>query len=504
MLFLPQAAGAAAPRVMTQAGMVEGATEKGVDHFLGVPFAAPPVGPLRWRAPQPVAGWAGVRPATSFGPDCMQWPLDYSPGPGYVRTTSEDCLTVNIWRPAGNASIRLPVMVWIHGGAFMMGAGSWPVYQGANLARQGVMLVTLNYRLGRFGFFAHPALTAEDAGGMLGNYGLLDQIAALKWVKANIPAFGGDPTKVTVFGESAGAFSTNALLASPLARGLFARAISQSGGGEKGLGALPDMRLPETEAIGLMWTRSIGIADTDLAAMRALPAKEVLGPQNPRVGGQIIIDGRIVPEPVDQAFLQGRVAHVPYVVGANSWEYSLLQWLPGAADAAVAGMGAQKAPLMALYEEGGKVGTQDAAERLWGDAFMVAPARFLARQMAATGAPTWLYRYSYVPRASRGVLPGAAHSAEISLIFRNEIDSPYFKEGAADTPMADTISGYWVRFAKTGDPNGGRAPGWPAYAIASDALLDFTNAGPKIRVKADKTKFDLIDKAYLARARLVR
>jgi para-nitrobenzyl esterase len=491
---LPAMAG---PRVVTHSGALEGAEAKGVESFLGIPFAAPPVGALRWRAPQPALPWKGVRQATAFGADCMQWPLDYIPGPGYVRPTSEDCLTLNVWRPV--AAKKLPVMVWIYGGAWSMGSGAWPAYRGANLAAQGVVMVSLNYRIGRFGFFAHPALTAANPdGGMLGNYGLMDQVAALKWVKANIAAFGGDPDQVTIFGESAGGFSVNALIASPVARGLFARAISQSGGGQKDLGPRPDTMLADAEKSGLAWTQSIGIADRDLSAMRALPAAAVLGPQNPRVGGGLIVDGGIIPQPVDEAFLKGDVAHVAYLVGANSKEHSLLQWIPGGAEAVVKAMGVRATPLLALYDP--KQGNP--AEQMWGDAFMVAPSRFLARRMAATGAPAWLYRYSYVPVVSRKTMTGATHAAEISLVLRNEIDAPYFKEGTADVPMVDAISGYWLRFAKTGNPNGPGAPDWPAYSAGGDALMEFTNDGPIARRGLNKSRLDMIDAAYLERAGL--
>lgn len=502
-----------APIAATASGQVEGRRDGAVESFRGVPFAAPPVGPLRWRAPQPAAAWPGVRNATEYGPDCMQWPLDAPPSAAYVRPVSEDCLTLNVWRPAGvKPGAKLPVMVWIYGGAFAMGSASWPVYEGANLASKGVIVVGVNYRLARFGWFAHPALTHENADhGMLGNYGLMDQMAGLRWVQHNIAAFGGDPTKVTLFGESAGAFSVNALMASPLAHGLFQRAISESGGGQKGIGRRFDLGLPEAEKTGVAWTRSIGIADDDLAAMRALPAAAVLGPKDPLVLGGIIVDGTVVPQPVDEAFLKGQIAHVPYLVGANSWEESLLKYLPGMEKGVVAGMGSQSDRLLALYEQGGKVAPDDAMKRIWGDAFMVAPARFLARRSAATGAPTYLYHFSYVPVAARGKIPGARHSAEISLVFRNETTGAQFEEGAADAPMAEAISGYWLRFARTGNPNGNGnpnghdksgAPVWPRYEAKSDQLMDFTDAGPKVRVQFSKPAFDLIDAAYFARSGL--
>ncbi|HUD27801.1 MAG TPA: carboxylesterase family protein [Novosphingobium sp.] len=493
----------AAPVVAARSGQLQGKREGAVDSFLGVPFAAPPIGPLRWRAPQPVAPWTGVRKASAYGADCMQWPLDEPPGPGYVRPVSEDCLTLNVWRPAGAASTaRLPVMVWIYGGAFAMGSANWPVYQGANLAREGVIVVAVNYRLARFGWFAHPALSREDKDGMLANYGLMDQMAGLRWVQDNIAAFGGDPANVTVFGESAGAFSVNALMASPKARGLFARAISQSGGGQKGFGRRLDTYMPEAEKAGVEWTRSLGLADDDLDAMRALPATAVLGPKDPLVLGGIIIDGRIVPQPVDEAFLKGAIAPVPYMVGANSWEDSLLKYIPGAEAAVIPAMGARAQKLMAIYRKDGTVPERDAMQHLWGDAFMTAPARFLARRSAATGQPTYLYHFSYVPVAARGKIPGARHSAEISLAMANQVTGPQFEEGAADTPMADAMSGYWLRFARTGNPNAPGAVQWPRYDASGDRLLDFADEGPVVRAGFRKEAFDMVDAAYLERTGL--
>jgi para-nitrobenzyl esterase len=494
---------AAPPQVTVAAGALRGIDKDGVEQFLGVPFAAPPVGDLRWRAPQPASPWSGVRPAVAFGADCMQWPMDAPPAPAaaYVRPTSEDCLTLNVWRPHATGAKKLPVMVWIYGGAFAMGSASWPVYSGANMASQGVIYVAANYRLARFGWFAHPALTAADGDhGQLANYGMMDQIAALKWVRDNIAAFGGDPDNVTVMGESAGAVSVFALLASPAAKGLFARAIAQSGHAQGGIGAMQDAGLAAAEAKGAAWTRSLGIADTDLAAMRALPAATVLGPKNPLVLGGLIIDGKLLPKPIDRAFLDGAVARVPVIVGSNSWEASLLKYLPGAEKAVPAAMGARGAALLALYRENGRVPEDAALKALWGDAFMTASARYVARRVAAGSAPAYLYRYSYVPIAERGKVPGARHSAEISLVLRNQLTGAQFGENAADTPMAETMSGYWLRFAKTGNPNLPGAPvTWPRYTPTSDRLIEFSNEGAKVREGLDKARFDLIDAAFLER-----
>jgi para-nitrobenzyl esterase len=304
-------------------------------------------------------------------------------------------------------------------------------------------------------------------------------------------------------GESAGAVSVFALLSSPSAKGLFARAIAQSGHAQGGIGAMKDGGLAGAEGKGLAWTRSLGIADGDLVAMRALPASAVLGPKNPLVLGGFITDGKLLPEPIDKAILEGKIARVPVIVGTNSWEASLLQYLPGAEQAMPAAMGSQKDKALALYENGGQVPAGAALKALWGDAFMTASARYVARRVAATGAPAYLYRYSYVPIAERGKIPGARHSAEVSLVLRNEVTGAQFGEGVADTPMAETMSGYWLRIVKSGDPNlPGARPAWPRYSAATDRLIEFSNEGARVRQGPDKAKFDLIDAAYLERSGL--
>lgn len=489
---------AAPPQAHTQSGEVRGAIEDGVEAFRGVPFAAPPVGPLRWRPPQPPRPWTGVRDASAYGPDCIQMPMSSVPGPGFTNPQSEDCLYLNVWTPATRPARPMPVMVWIYGGAYIMGSGSYPDYDGAHFAQQGVVLVTFNYRVGLFGFFAHPALTREAAGGPVADYGFMDQIAALKWVRRNIAAFGGDPSNVTIFGESAGGFSVNAMLVSPAAKGLFAKAISESGGGRDSAGSHGWPTLARAEAQGVAWARSFGAASDDAAALRAVPAPAIYKASTQGALPSPIVDGVIAPEPIDQAMLAGRHAVVPYMVGANSQEESLLQWLPGALAAHQQALGPFRDEAMRLYEDGGRVDPDTAARRLWGDDFMVAPARFLARNMAASGAPTYLYHYAYVPVAMRGKAAGAPHSAEINLVFANEGRVSMFGEGPKDAPMADLMHAYWIAFARTGDPNGGGRPAWPAYSAAGDALMDFTDAGATVAPSFEKAKLDLLDRVYEA------
>ena len=316
---IPATAGALAAQVRTAAGLVEGATDQttGVRSFLGVPFAAPPVGDLRWRPPQPPAAWEGVRKATSFGPRCMQAPIF---GDMIFRDeVSEDCLYLNVWTPARSADDRLPVMVWIYGGGFQAGSASEPRQDGSHMAQKGVVVVSFNYRLGIFGFFAHPELTAESPHKASGNYGLLDQVAALEWVRKNIAAFGGDPGNVTIFGESAGSFSVSALMASPLAKGLFEKAIGESGAFfTAGSQTLAPKDLAASEAAGEKFAQSAGAAS--LAELRAKPADAVL---QAAIKGQWFspnVDGYMLPTDAYAIFSAGRQNDVPLLAGWNADE----------------------------------------------------------------------------------------------------------------------------------------------------------------------------------------
>jgi para-nitrobenzyl esterase len=486
-----QASVLAGPIVATKSGAIEGVDKDGASAFLGVPFAAPPVQDLRWRPPAPVAKWAGARPAKRFGPDCIQEPMSSPPGPGFVNATSEDCLYLNIWRPTASDD-RLPVMVWIHGGGFIMGAGSFPSYDGAAFARKGVILVTLNYRLGRFGAFAHPALRREQAARPIADFGLLDQIAALEWLRDNIASFGGDASNITIFGESAGASSVNFLMASPLAQGLFAKAISESGGSSGNL-----KTFAAAEAEGAAWAKTAGVADDDIEALRALPADKVWGGPVTAVASPVI-DGTVVLQSTDDAFHAGAVAQVPYLVGANSQEESLLRWLPGLDEAFLKTLGERGDAALSLYEAEG-LDRRTAMAKLWGEAAMVEPARFRARKTARRGAATWLYHYGYVPDAAAGTTTGAGHDAEIEMVFANP-DQRWSKPwSTGDAAMAETLQGYWVNFARTGNPNGPNLPTWPAYTLKDDALMAFSKAGAIATERFGKSRLDLLEAAYADR-----
>lgn len=444
----------AAQQVTVDSGAVSGAMAEGVASFKGIPYAAPPIGALRWSAPAPVSPWNAPRDATTYGPDCMQNPL---PGiqPG-SRPMSEDCLTLNVWAPKPAKGAKLPVMVWIHGGGFVGGSGTLPETDGAALARRDVVVVSFNYRLGRFGFFAHPALGKD------GNWGLMDQIAALKWVQRNIASFGGDPAKVTIFGESAGGESVSRLMASPAAKGLFARAIVASGGGRDDWPTLAD-----AQAKGQAFAARAGAADA--AALRALPADKILGglalmnKEDDRYSGPMT-DGTIVPANADTIFAEGRQARIPYIIGSNDDE---LGFIPAPFRAMVNGpvekaLGSAAAGVKAAYAS-----EDEANRRLGGDAIFAEPALAFGLSQARAGAPTFLYRFGYVAEGQRKPDLGAVHASDVGFQFGNlPADAT-----AADRAAARQLGDYWTNFAKTGDPNGSGLPVWSRLDPAVPQLL---------------------------------
>lgn len=470
---MPTAAAAQQPPIVeVEQGRLSGLVSDGISSFKGVPFAAAPVGPLRWRPPQAPPHWSGVRAAQEYGPACPQPDRPDGGGVGRFANQSEDCLTLNIWAPAGTSQgAGLPVMVWLHGGAHRLGAGSARLYDGSELARQGVVLVTVNYRLGLLGYFAHPALTASaGAGEPLGNYGLMDQLAALQWVQANIARFGGDPSNVTVFGESAGAADTIYLLANPNARGLFAKAIVQSGGGLQRAQSLSTQ-----EEAGVRYAAAIGFgASATLEQLRAAPATRWVEAQGGLRGGLgfgPFVDGRLVTEAPWVTFRDGRENDVPLLIGANSDEGSVLATL-GVPDAALElALGERVADLRALFPP--TLAEQAFRRQAMGDAVFVAPARWIAQQ-AADGAPSYLYHFSYVATRRRGSVPGAGHATEIPYVFQTWTGTPLEALiSAQDRALSQTISACWVSFARTGAPACAGAPAWPAYDPQSDLGMEF-------------------------------
>jgi para-nitrobenzyl esterase len=464
-------------KVKTDQGKVQGklSADGHIRIFLGIPYAAPPVGPLRWKPPQPAMKRSGVFDATNFGHRCIQTGVFEDmrfrdPGP------SEDCLTLNVWTPAKNQHAKLPVMVWIYGGGFVGGATSEPRQDGEHLAHKDVVVVSMNYRLGLFGFFVHPDLVAESPHHAAGNYGLMDQTAAIEWVKRNIGAFGGDPGNVTIFGESAGSFSVSAQMASPLAQGLFIRAIGESGAAfySRGLSFRPLAEREKTDAAWAMAT----FGTSDLEALRAMSAEELMqkmAAQPPSVHSHIgpDIDGYFLPESVPQIYQEGKQAHIPLLAGWNRDEPSALSidepvpfTIERFREQARQEFGPDADEFLRLFPANNEAEAVRSAIDFAGNRFLTfATWQWLEAQVATGDASVYRYHFErpspeskYAPAGS-----GAFHSDEIEYVF-GTLDS---RVGAtwqpADYKLSDLIETYWTNFARTGDPNGLDTPHWPPY-----------------------------------------
>ncbi len=477
--------------VPLRTGMVVGAREGAVVAFLGIPYAAPPVGRLRWRPPQPPAPWTGVRSATAYGLPCPQPRFGGSP---FVTAWSEDCLNLNVWVPATPSATPRPVLVSIPGGGFFAGGSNDPV-GGRALAERGVVVVSLNYRLGVFGFLAHPQLAAESPSGTSGNYGLMDQVMALQWIRDNIAAFGGDPKNVTISGSSAGGSSVLYLMVSPLARGLFSRAVAQSAA----LVAAPLAHVRESR-YGLPAQEHQGLRlGVDIAALRQLPADELLKRAQTRIDLPLgdsgiaywpAVDGHVLPDEPWRLFADGRFARVPLLLGTtdgegvvfvafgrkllrvDEWERFLSERHPGAAHEVVARYHAERA---------GEIG--QAAVQWVNDWWFHGSTRAVARAVSSTGTPTFLYSFTRVSPgqpAMGGPRDRAPHSMEMAYLFDAPIPLPTTLErfDDADRALARAIKEYWLQFAATGDPNGGGRPHWPRFLESEDRHLEL---GSEIR-----------------------
>jgi para-nitrobenzyl esterase len=485
---------ACAPEVNTDStvkidsGLISGTVDGEVRVFRGIPFAAPPVGDLRWRPPQPVEPWQGVRDCKEFGFSCVYVP--YPPdslwtGPEWddPAEQNEDCLYLNIWTTADSADEKRPVMVWIHGGSLAHESGAVPAYGGANLARKGVVAVTINYRLGPFGFLAHPDLTSESERASSGNYGILDQIAALKWVQRNIAAFGGDPDRITIFGESAGSWSVNFLVATPLADGLFHRAIGQSGASFGPMVHLSEDRHGRlaAEKTGMAFAIAVGSEDepASLEAMRALPATEVLGRFNELAGSRTgpNVDGWVFPDDVQTIFEQGRQNRVPVIVGSNADEASTYAGpdSPTTVEAfrqyAEQRFGELADELLSAYPVSDDAEVLDSYVATMGDEWFTWQMRTWARLTAKVDANAYLYHFTRVPPIAESDTLGAYHGAEIVYVIGN-FHLASFTQQAEDLQLAETMQGYWINFAATGDPNGDGLPEWPAYDIQNEHYIE--------------------------------
>jgi para-nitrobenzyl esterase len=477
--------------VTTDKGVVQGIVATNYRAFLGIPYAAPPVGNLRWKAPQSPAAWSTTLDATHFGSACPQIPSFFSAGP----SINEDCLYLNVYTPNPVGTRKLPVMVWLHGGAFVVGAGS--DYNPADLVvKGGVIVVTINYRLGPFGFLAHPALSAEASDHSSGNYGLMDQQFALNWVKRNISAFGGNASKVTIFGESAGGFSVCAHLASPTARGLFSRAITESGPCTE-----PLPTLATAEANGAAFGASLGC--TTAACLRSLSVPQILAAAaaipisisnilsfSPNVGGNIL------PNQLQTALLLGRYNHVPIIEGTNHDEGTLFVALaydyqghpltaaeyPSAVQTLVGGSASIAQQVLAQYPLSHYSSPGAALADVVTDAGFSCPAR-AADQLLSFGVPTFAYEFND-PNVPNPFPPatfpfGVYHSSEIQYILEVLGQTPPFS--ADQQRLSDAMIGYWSQFADTGNPNFWGAPGWPYYNVFADDFLSLVPPSPKVK-----------------------
>ena len=485
MFASPRARAAITDPVRIEQGELAGTSSRSADVRLyrGIPFAAPPIGDLRWKPPQPPPHWQGIRQATQFGNSCPQPP--YPSNGLFAGTTApigEDCLYLNIWTAAKSAGDRLPVMVWIHGGGFERGTGSASGYDGENLARKGAVVVTINYRLGILGFFALPELSAESPHHSSGNYGFMDQIAALQWVRRNIATFGGDPGRVTIFGQSAGSVSVNVLMASPLAKGLFQRAIGESGGSFG-----PMMSLAEAEKRGAKIAAKLGVTQDVLKSLRAKSADELV-PSSANSEMAQIVDGWVLPQSIYAIFAAGKQNDVPVIVGNNANEGGNLAPLPNGtitradfAEQAHNEFGALADEFLQVYPSG-STDDQAAASHFaaFRDEYFGWDMRTWARMQTQTGrGRAYRYYFTRVPPGRAGARLGAFHAAELAYVFENFPFRLFYVD--ADKQLGETISNYWANFAKTGDPDGAGLPVWPAYETAKDDVLEF---GDEVKVQS--------------------
>ena len=510
--------------VQTSKGFIKGVSEGEVDSFKGIPYAAPPVGEFRWRPPQPINSWEDELDATEYGPDCAQSGWGSAPGT-ITEGSSEDCLYLNLWRPSNVSNdAKLPVMVWIHGGGFTGGSGSGPGIAGTEFAKKDVILVTFNYRLGRLGHFAFPALSKEYPEEFKGSYAYMDQIAALQWIQKNIASFGGDPENITIFGFSAGGVSVHSLLTIPSAEGLFQKAISHSGGARDGVLTGRPIRddnadifyKVSAETIGINFAKKHGINEIDadaLAKLRALPVEKIVeggqvtdGQGGPQIYSGPILDGKLVVESAEKVYNAGRQTKVPLMIGSCSAEVGgsfvnnsstkeeLFNLFGDLSDTAK----------MAYDPEGNKEFAEVIAkfntDWVWAE-----PARFAANAFVKVGEPTYLFHFDFVSEPMKERMPyGAGHGTDISYVF-NTLNARWGNPETTptDEKIAAIMNTYWANFAKTGNPNGDGLPEWPTYTTKNSQILEIQSDG-KVVGKSDPRliRLDLIEKAVKIRTNL--
>lgn len=508
------------PVVQLASGAVEGEMNGNVAVFKGIPYAQPPVGPLRWREPQPVVPWTGVRDATKPSAPCMQnpagtdhfiQPLAETYGVAYSLQTlepSEDCLYLNVWAPRLRAGAPVPVMVWVHGGSNRVGSGSESGYEGTSLASNGVLVVTLNYRLGIMGFFAHPELTAESPHHSSGNYGLFDQIAALRWVQQNIAQFGGDPGKVTLFGESAGAIDSTLLMTSPLAANLFRRVIAESG---PAFGMGPTRTVSQMEPLGVAVGKEDGAqSSSQLAVLRKTPAPVLAEIANRLIASAFkgydpnsaIVDGWVLPQSPARAFALGKIEPVDFLVGLNAREFSAFRVdaaaaakkAPPASKPGISGQLKQIAdtarPLyghwtnLAVATYTGKIVVHGnpALDQASNDIFGACPLGAEAALSASAGHRAFVYRFDRsIPGKGESEL-GSFHSLEIPYVFDTfqARTFSWLPFSATDHKLSRVVRAYWTNFAKFGDPNGPGLPRWVPWDTDQEPFMTFSNTGDAV------------------------
>lgn len=461
MAISSNAAGSADPLlVRVEGGLVKGSIENGVDRFMGLPYASAPIGSLRWRNPQAIVPWEGVRRATRPGPCCIQ-PTSAQANAG-AQPMSEDCLYLNLWRPATATSKKLPVMVWLHGGAFVSGAGSLPLYNGSALAKRGVVVITLNYRLGALGTFTLPALRASSKG-ETGNFGLRDQEAALQWVQRNVAAFGGDPRQVTLFGESAGGASVLYHMGRPSMAGLFQRAIVQSGGL-----ALPELNAVQADAVGFDMAKRVLPDDTPpeewLDALRSLPASRILDMPRTQADTMPYIDGVTLSSPMVAAFDTGHQLPIPLLIGRNDYEAGFFP--PAFSQQVPDRLGDRWSSIRPLTFGYASQNPELAAQQVAGLIFAGVNTRQIALG-ASKSSPVYLYRYAHVDESKVGKVAGAIHTAELPYLFGTLPKSAT----AQDKHLSERLMDAWVSFANGDASIEGLGVDWPQYTRDKPELV---------------------------------